>query len=100
MQNSEGHRWGHIFLETSSKIPYQDRLELLAQAVEMHLAGETQRDIKNKDYECRLCTENKYAILGTFSGIEYTAKIETNGGQAKIRFIINEQTFLSPISAN
>ena len=41
-----GLRWGYVFLRTASHISNDDLEDLMVQAVEMYLAGEDSREIK------------------------------------------------------
>ena len=56
MLEHNGIRWGYVFLKASSYLGQEAFQELMVQAVEMYLAGETERNVKSSEYEGRLYT--------------------------------------------
>ena len=87
-----GLRWGYVFLRTASHISNDDLEDLMVQAVEMYLAGEDSREIKQPEYEGRLYTERRHELLGGFGGQRFDADLETLRGQDSATFLVNEQT--------
>ena len=63
MLEHNGIRWGYVFLKASSYLEKEEFQELMVQAVEMYLAGETERNVKSSEYEGRLHTEQRYDCL-------------------------------------
>ena len=57
MLEHNGIRWGYVFLKASSYLGQEEFQELMVQAVEMYLAGETERNVISSEYEGRLYTE-------------------------------------------
>mgnify|MGYP001457574432 FL=1 len=87
-----GLRWGYVFLRTAAYMRNEDLEELMVQAVEMYLAGEDSREIKQPAYEGRLYTERKHELLGGFGGQRFDADLETVRGKDNATFLVNEQT--------
>ena len=87
-----GIRWGYVFLRAASYIDDEDLHELMAQAVEMYLASEEERDIKCDGFEGKLTTERRYEVIGTLGGQRFDAELETLRGRDKATFLVNEQT--------
>jgi len=92
MLEHNGLRWGYVFLKASSYLNTDDFQELMIQAVEMFLAGETERNVKGSEYEGRLFTEQRYELIGAMGGQRFDADIETSRGRDKASFLVNEQT--------
>jgi hypothetical protein len=92
MLEHNGLRWGYVFLKASSYLNTDEVQELMIQAVEMFLAGETERNVKGSEYEGRLFTEQRYELIGTMGGQRFDADIETSRGRDKASFLVNEQT--------
>jgi len=63
MLEHNGIRWGYVFLKASSYLGTDEFQDLMVQAVEMFLAGETERNVKGPEYEGRLYTEQRYELL-------------------------------------
>ena len=87
-----GLRWGYGFLRTASHISNDDLEDLMVQAVEMYLAGEDSREIKQPEYEGHLYTERRHELLGGFGGQRFDVDLETARGQDSATFLVNEQT--------
>ena len=87
-----GIRWGYVFLSAAAHIDGEQMNELMVQAVEMYLAGETVRSIKSGGYEGRLYTEMKYELIGTLGGQRFDVELETTYGKDKAAFLVSEQT--------
>ena len=85
-------RWGYVFLKASSYLGTDEFQDLMVQAVEMFLAGETERDVKGPEYEGRLYTEQRYELIGTMGGQRFDANLETSRGHDNASFLVNEQT--------
>ena len=102
MLEHKGIRWGYVFLKASSYLNTEEFHELMAQAVEMYLAGETERQVKGAEYEGRLYTEQRYELIGTIGGQRFDADLETSRGRDTASFLVNEQTqgAGAPISLN
>ena len=92
MLEHNGIRWGYVFLKASSYLGQEESQELMVQAVEMYLAGETERNVKNSEYEGRLHTEQHYELIGTIGGQRFDADLETSRGKDNASFLVNEQT--------
>jgi len=92
MMEHKGIRWGYVFLKASSYLGQEEFQELMVQAVEMFLAGETERNVKGPEYEGRLYTEQRYELIGTMGGQRFAADLETSRGHDSASFLVNEQT--------
>jgi len=92
MMEHKGIRWGYVFLKASSYLGQEEFQELMVQAVEMFLAGETERNVKGPEYEGRLYTEQRYELIGTMGGQRFDADLETSRGHDIASFLVNEQT--------
>ncbi|MCH8801993.1 MAG: hypothetical protein IH963_13915 [Chloroflexi bacterium] len=102
MLEHKGIRWGYVFLRAASYLNTEEFQELMVQAVEMYLAGETERSVKGSAYEGRLYTEQRYELIGTLGGQRFDADLETARGRDNASFLVNEQTqgAGAPISMN
>jgi hypothetical protein len=87
-----GIRWGYVFLHGGVNIGGNEIMDLMAQAVEMYMAGEEERNIKCSGFEGRLYTERKYEVIGALGGQRFDAKLETPYGQDQAAFLVNEQS--------
>ncbi len=87
-----GIRWGYVFLSAAAHIDGEQMNELMMQAVEMYLAGESDRSIKSSGYEGRLYTEMKYEVIGFLGGQRFDVELETTYGKDKAAFLVSEQT--------
>ena len=87
-----GIRWGYVFLHSAANIGGDEVKDLMAQAVEMYLAGEEERSIKFSSFEGKLSTERKYEVIGALGGQRFDAKLETAYGEDQAAFLVNEQT--------
>ena len=92
MLEHQGIRWGYVFLKASTYLGSDEFQELMVQAVEMYLAGETERNVKGPEYEGRLYTEQRYELIGTMGGQRFDADLETSRGRDNASFLVNEQT--------
>ena len=92
MLEHKGLRWGYVFLKASSYLNPDEFHELMVQAVEMFLAGETERNVKGSEYDGRLFTEQRYELIGTMGGQRFDADLDTSRGHDKASFLVNEQT--------
>ena len=102
MLEHKGIRWGYVFLKASSYLNTEEFHELMLQAVDMYLAGETERNVKGPEYEGQLRTEQRYELIGTIGGQRFDADLETSRGRDNASFLVNEQTqgAGAPISLN
>jgi len=93
MENLDG-RWGQIFLITDTRLKYQDRMKLTAEATTMFLEGVDKRCVRGENYEGRIWTDNNYVLMGQFGGLRYDAEVDVNGvkGKVKLSFLIDERT--------
>jgi len=87
-----GIRWGYVFLHGAVHIGGDEIKDLMAQAVEMYMAGEEERNIKCSGFEGKLSTERKYEVIGSLGGQRFDAKLETPHGQDQAAFLVNEQS--------
>ncbi len=87
-----GIRWGYVFLRSANYLGPEQFRELMVQAVEMFLAGETERAVKHSEFEGRLFTEQKYELMGSLGGQRFDADLETAYGRDQATFLVNEQT--------
>ncbi len=97
-----GIRWGYVFLRSSNYLGSEEINNLMVQAVEMYLAGESERKVKQDSYEGRLLTEGRYEVMGGLGGQRFDAELETVYGSDQATFLVNEQTggAGAPISVN
>ena len=87
-----GIRWGYVFLHGAVHIGGDEIKDLMAQAVEMYMAGEEERIIKCSGFEGKLSTERKYEVIGALGGQRFDAKLETAYGPDQAAFLVNEQS--------
>ena len=87
-----GTRWGYVFLRSANHLRPEQFRELMMQAVEMYLAGETEREVKHSEFEGRLATEQRYEMMGGLGGQRFDADLETAYGRDQATFLVNEQT--------
>jgi hypothetical protein len=92
MMEHQGIRWGYVFLRAPNFLNNEDRNQLMAAAVEMYLAGETERDVASEEYEGRLYTQQRFEMLGEFGGQRFDVDLETPFGRDTATFLVNEQT--------
>ena len=92
MLEHKGIRWGYVFLRAACHIDAEEANGLMLQAVEMYMAGETERTIKTSGFECRLFTEMRHEVIGAFGGQRFDAELETPHGKDEARFLVGEQT--------
>ena len=92
MLEHKGIRWGYVFLKASSYLNTEEFHDLMLQAVNMYLAGETERNVKGSEYEGQLRTEQRYELIGTIGGQRFDADLETSRGRDNASFLVNEQT--------
>lgn len=97
-----GIRWGFVFLRSATHLEPEQSRDLMQQAVEMFLAGEDERRVKDPEFEGRLYTERRYEVIGGLGGQRFDADLETVYGKDSASFLINEQTggVGAPISRN
>ncbi len=84
MLEHNGLRWGYVFLKASSYLNTDEFQELMIQAVEMFLAGETERNVKGSEYEGRLFTEQRYELIGTMGKASFLVNEQTQGAGTSI----------------
>ena len=87
-----GIRWGYVFLRGAPHIDAEDIIELMAQAVEMYLAGEGERNIKCAHFEGRLLTQMRYELIGALGGQRFDVVLETHYGKDEAAFLVSEQS--------
>ncbi|MEK6852597.1 MAG: hypothetical protein AABX59_01830 [Nanoarchaeota archaeon] len=87
------YRWGYIFLKADSKLPLVQSLELITEAIDMHVTQEESRDIKNGFCEGRIYTKREYFVIGSLGGRKYYVEVETNRGKVEFDFLLKEQTW-------
>jgi hypothetical protein len=92
MLEHRGIRWGYVFLSAAAYIDGEQMRELMVQAVEMYLRGETSRNVEGSSYEGRLYTEMKYEVIGSLGGQRFDLELDTTQGQDKAAFLVSEQT--------
>lgn len=85
-----GYRWGVSFLESDLQLTYDERLELITHATEMFLNEEKQREVKGKEYEGLIATDNKYHLLGSFGGKKFEAIVDVRDKHAYVSFLVKE----------
>lgn len=102
MMEHLGIRWGYVFLRSANYLSSEEFNGLMVQAVEMYLAGENERRVKQDGYEGRLFTEGRYEVMGGLGGQRFDAELETVYGRDQATFLVNEQTggTGAPISVN
>ena len=102
MMEHLGIRWGYVFLRSSNYLGPDEFNELMVQAVEMYLGGESERSVKQDSFEGRLFTEGRYEVMGGLGGQRFDAELETVYGRDQATFLVNEQTggTGAPISVN
>jgi len=89
-EQSWGFRWGFAFLETDTRLNYDERLEVLVEATKMYICNEKERRVKGKNYEGIITTDGRYNLMGDFGGRQYKAKIEIGDKTANLSFLVKE----------
>lgn len=87
-----GVRWGYVFLRSANFLRPEQFRELMAEAVEMYLAGETEREVEHSEFKGRLFTERRYELMGGLGGQRFDAELDTSYGEDHATFLVNEQT--------
>ena len=102
MMEHLGIRWGYVFLRSANCLNPGEFNELMVQAVEMYLGGESERNLKHDGFEGRLFTEGRYEVMGGLGGQRFDAELETIYGRDRATFLVNERTggTGAPISVN
>ncbi len=102
MMEHLGIRWGYVFLRSANYLNSEEFQELMVQAVEMYLGGESERKVKHDSFDGLLFTEGRYEVMGGLGGQRFDADLETIYGRDQATFLVNEQTggTGAPISAN
>ncbi len=102
MMDHLGIRWGYVFLRSANYLNSDEFHALMVQAVEMYLAGESERKVKRDNFEGRLFTESRYEVMGGLGGQRFDAELETVYGRDRATFLVNEQTggAGAPVSVN
>lgn len=102
MMEHLGIRWGYVFLRSANYLGPDEFNELMFQAVEMYLGGESERRVKRDSFEGRLFTESRYEVMGGLGGQRFDAELETVYGPDRATFLVNEQTggAGAPVSPN
>jgi len=90
----KGVRWGFTFLMGNSLLSNQDKLDLVAKATLLYLAGEERLDVAGDGYEGVLYTNHEWKVIGGFSGQQFDAILESDADAEKLRlrFLVSEQT--------
>jgi len=85
------YRWGFTFLKTDSRIPYEDKVDLMIHATEMYLSKESEREVKGEEYEGTLHTKGNHVFVTSgFSGQKFDAEVYTNDGKRTLTFLVTE----------
>ncbi len=92
MLEHKGMRWGYVFLRSANYLSPDQSHDLMIQAVEMYLGDESEREVKNSEFEGRLSTERRYEVMGGLGGQRFDAVLETAYGNDEATFLVNEQT--------
>ena len=102
MMEHLGIRWGYVFLRSANYLNPEEFHELMVQAVEMYLEGESERKVKRDSFDGRLFTEGRYEVMGGLGGQRFDADLDTVYGRDQATFLVNEQTggTGAPISVN
>jgi hypothetical protein len=87
-------RWGFTFLMGTSLLSEEDKLDLVAKATLLYLNGEERTEVSGKGYEGILYTKHEWKVVGSFSGQQFDAILETDADSEKLRlrFLVSEQT--------
>jgi len=79
-------------LRTDTRLSEDQREYLLVKATIMYLNEEKRKRVKTDEFEGVIYTEGKYGMIGSFGGLEFRAEIDTDGGKAKLSFLVSERT--------
>ncbi len=88
----KGIRWGVSYLTTDSRLPVGEKFRILCEATDMHLAGESERDVQSEHYEGRVYTKWEYGMIGAFGGVKFYAELDMTYGKSKLSFLVSERT--------
>lgn len=61
---------------------------LYQKATQMWSDGEGEADLAGQDFTAKLTTEGRPSLLGTFSGIAFTAVVHWEAGKTRIDFLV------------
>jgi len=89
-----GVRWGFTFLMGTSLLDENEKLDLVAKATLMYLNGEERIEVSGKGYEGVLYTKHEWKVVGSFSGQQFDAILDSDADEEKLRlrFLVSEQT--------
>lgn len=69
---------------------FEDKLDLIGQAIVMYLKKEDERKIKGENFKGVLYNTGKDQLFVCFYGRQFRAEIDTNDGKARLEFLITE----------
>jgi hypothetical protein len=88
----EGYRFGITYLLGDARLTCEEKDDLLFEATRMYLEKEDESEVKGENFEGVIYTRRQHAQIGTYSGIQFDADIDTNDGKINLRFLVNELT--------
>ncbi len=86
----DARRWDYKFYEIATGLKLEDRLDVVAEAIDMYLSKDEERSLKGERYEGRMYQDGA-GVLGGFAGTVYRAELETNKGKQRMAFLIIER---------
>ncbi len=85
-------RWGFTYLWSDPRLSSDDRAYLLTHATLMYLTNKERAVVKTEALEGRLFLSKGFMVVGSISGKQFTAELDTNDGPATVRLLVNERT--------
>jgi hypothetical protein len=78
----------------TSLLSQEEKLDLVAKATLMYLNGEERTEVSGKGYGGVLYTNYEWKVVGSFSGQQFDAVLDSDADEDKLRlrFLVSEQT--------
>ncbi len=84
-------KWMTFFLQTSSYLSMREKMELVAEAVDMYYSKDRKRRVRGENYEGFMFTEGAYQTVLDVTGICFDAEIHTHKGTLNMKFLIIDE---------
>jgi hypothetical protein len=84
-----GKTWRTLFLNTDSRLSWEDRERLTTQIFDMYLDKKRSMKVRGDSYEGK-ATANGYHLLGQFGGRQFDVLLETNHGKSRLCYLVGE----------
>jgi hypothetical protein len=85
----DGRMWSWVYLSSDSSLTDADRDTIALEAIRMDNRGTRRKSIKGENFEGHMVRRER-GLLGSFSGTEYRADIETDDGEMRISLLMSK----------